>query len=204
MYESINLKGTKPKDMPRVSKPRQTKGGSKRGASDHQVCIASAIDEWDNTYFEVVGVGPITKEMVENTFSNIIESGSTLITDCKSSYEKFVQDHNLKLQQVKSGTYKNLNGYNLAEINSLHSNVENFLQSFIGVSTKHLQGYLDWFSYQKYLIYTVELLKQPQVMMNYVIGKMTSIHIADIYLKEFPIDIYDVYSEYHFTPSPDI
>lgn len=92
----------------------------------------------------------------------------------------------------------------LAEINGLHSNVENFLQSFIGVSTKHLQGYLDWFSYQKYLTYTVELLKQPQVMMNYVVGQMTSINIADIYSKEFPIDIYGAYSEYHFTPSPDI
>ena len=204
LYKSINLKGTKPKNMPRFSKPRQTKGGSKRGISDHQVCIASAIDEWDNTYFGVVGAGPITTEMIEKTFSTVIKPGSTLITDCKSSYEKFAYRHNLKLQQVKSGTYQNLDRYNLAEINGLHSNVENFLQSFIGVSTKHLQGYLDWFSYQKYLTYTVELLKQPQVMMNYVVGQLTSINIADIYSKEFPIDIYGAYSEYHFIPSPDI
>ena len=32
-YESINLKGTKPKNMPRASKPRSSKGGSKRGIS---------------------------------------------------------------------------------------------------------------------------------------------------------------------------
>jgi len=204
LYKSINLKGTRPKNMPRFSKPRQTKGGSKRGISDHQVCIASATDEWDNIYFEIVGVGPITTEMIEKTFSTVIKPGSTLITDCKSSYEKFAYNHNLKLQQVKSGTYQNLAGYNLAEINGLHSNVENFLQSFVGVSTKHLQGYLDWFSYQKYLTYTVELLKQPQVMMNYVIGQIASINIADIYSKDFPVDICDAYSHYHFSPSPDI
>ncbi len=157
LYKSINLKGTKPKNMLRFSKPRQTKGGSKRGISNHQACIASAIDEWDNTYFKIVGVGPINTEMIEKTFSTVIKLGSTLITNCKSLYEKFSYGHNLKLQQVKLGTYQNLDGYNLAEINGLHSNVKSFLQSFIDVSTKHLQGYLDWFSYQKYLTYTVEL-----------------------------------------------
>ncbi len=34
-YESINLKGAKPKNMPRVSNPRSSKGGSKRGISNH-------------------------------------------------------------------------------------------------------------------------------------------------------------------------
>ena len=69
--------------------------------------------------------------MIEKRFSIVIEPGSTLITDCKSSYEKFAYKHNLKLQQVKSGTYQNLGGYDLAEINGLHSNVENFLQSIL-------------------------------------------------------------------------
>ena len=56
-YESINLKGTKPKNMPRASKPRSSKDGSKRGISNHQVYI---IDEYDNCFLEIVGTGPIT------------------------------------------------------------------------------------------------------------------------------------------------
>ena len=203
-YESINLKGTKPCNMPRASKPRKSKGGSKRGISSHQVCIASAIDEHDNTFFEIVGNGPITSDMVKIAFNDRIKKDSIMITDCKSSYEQFAKDNNIELEQVKSGTYKNFNGYTLAEINGIHSNLDLFLRSFTGVSTKHLQGYLDWFSYQKYLNYAVEVLQQSNVMMNYIVSQNSYIKIEDIYKKDFPVNIYEIYAEYNFRPSPVI
>lgn len=203
-YESINLKGMKKENMPRASKPRKSQGGSKRGVSNHQICIASAIDESDNIYLQIVGNGPITTEMVKKAFENRINSSSMMITDCKSSYEKFAFDNNIKLEQVKSGTYKNLNGYTLSEINALHSNLDLFLKCFVGVSTKHLQGYLDWFVYQKYLTYAIEFLDQPQTLMNYSLSRSSCIRISDIYSKEFLVDIYDVYSDYNFSPSPQI
>lgn len=153
-YESINLKGTKQEKMPRFSKPRSTKGGSKRGISNHQVCIASAIDEYDNCFLEIVGTGPITSDEVENVFTNKIGTISRFVTDCKSSYEKFINDNHIQLEQVKSGTYVNSSGYNLANINSLHSEWSTFLSHFKGVSTKHLQHYLDWFCFQKIINYT--------------------------------------------------
>ena len=96
--------------MPRASKPRKSHGGSKRGISNHQVCVASAIDEKDHTYFSIVGTGPITTEEVEKAFQGRIDSSSTLITDCKSSYEKFAKDNSIQLEQIKSGT-KHLKGY---------------------------------------------------------------------------------------------
>lgn len=146
-YQSINLKGTNPKDMPRFSKSRSTKRGSKRGISNHQVCIASAIDEYDNLLLEIVGTGPITSEQVIKIFKDKIDNVSCLITDCKSSYEKLSKENNIRLEQIKSGTYVNDNGYNLENINSLHSELSIFLSHFKGVSTKHLQHYLDWFSF---------------------------------------------------------
>lgn len=203
-YESINLKGTKKANMPRASKPRKSKGGSKRGISNHQICIASAIDENDNIYLEIVGNGPITTQMIKKAFKDRIQPNSILITDCKSSYEKFAVDNNIKLEQVKSGTYKNSNGYTLSEINGVHSNLDLFLKCFVGVSTKHLQGYLDWFIYQKYLTYAIEVLNQPQVLMNYVLCSNSFIKVSNIYSKEFPVDIFDVYSDYNFNPSPQI
>lgn len=74
IYKSINLKGTKPQDMPRASKYRSSRGSSKKGISNHQVCIASAIDEFDNCFLEIVGTGPITPNEVEKIFKDKLEN----------------------------------------------------------------------------------------------------------------------------------
>lgn len=92
--------------MPRASKHRSSKGGSKRGISNHQVCIASAIDESDNCFLEIVGTGPITYDEAITVFKDKVENVSNLITDCKSSYERFAHDNHINLEQIKSGTYK--------------------------------------------------------------------------------------------------
>ncbi len=199
-YESINLKGTKPKNMPRTSKHRSSKGGSKRGISNHQVCIASAIDEFDNCFLEIVGTGPITSNQVEIVFNDKIENISHLITDCKSSYEKFANDNQIKLEQIKSGTYVNCSGYSLGNINSLHSEWSTFLSNFRGVSTKHLQHYLDWFSFQKLISYTVEILKQPMAIMKNTAVRNSSINSNNVYDNLSGIDFDLVYAEYNFRP----
>ena len=198
-YESINLKGTKKEDMPRYSKPRSSKGGSKKGISDHQVCIASAIDEYDNCFLEIVGTGPITKKEVEKVFNDKIEVVKIFITDCKSSYEEFINGKNIKLEQVKSGTYVNSNGYNLANINSLHSEWATFLSRFKGVSTKHLQHYLDWFCFQKIINYTTKVLKQPLEMMKKSMANSCSINSNNVYDNSSGIDFKLVYEDYHYS-----
>ena len=199
-YESINLKGTKRENMPRFSKSRSSKGGSKRGISNHQVCIASAIDEYDNCFLEIVGTGPITKKQVEKIFDGRIEQVKTLVTDCKSSYEKFVKKQNIKLEQIKSGTYVNSNGYNLANINSLHSEWSTFLSRFKGVSTKHLQHYLDWFCFQKLINYTTQILNQPLVMMKKSMTNKCNIDSSNIFDNSSGIDFQLVYADYHYSP----
>ena len=199
-YESINLKGTKPDDMPRYSKSRSSKGGSKRGISNHQVCIASAIDEYDNFFLEIVGTGPITSEEVELVFKNKIDEVTCLITDCKSSYEKLSREQNIKLEQIKSGTYVNSNGYSLANINSLHSELSTFLSHFKGVSTKHLQHYLDWFCFQKIINYTTEILKQPLTMMKKAVINNCNVNSNNVYDNTSGIDFNAVYADYNYSP----
>lgn len=199
-YESINLKGTKTKDMPRASKHRSSKGGSKRGISNHQVCIASAIDELDNCFFEIAGTGPITCNEVEIVFKDKVENVSNLITDCKSSYEKFAYDNHINLEQIKSGTFVNVNGYSLGNINSLHSELSTFLSNFKGVSTKHLQHYLDWFSFQKLISYTTEILKQPMVIMKKATINNSSVNSTNIYNNSSGIDFNLVYADYNYHP----
>ena len=195
-YESINLKGSKRENMPRISKCRSSKGGSKRGVSNHQVCIASAIDEYDNCFLEIVGTGPITKEEVRSAFEDKVEDVTLFVTDCKSSYEKFIKRKNIRLEQVKSGTYVNANGYNLSHINSLHSEWTTFLSHFKGVSTKHLQHYLDWFCFQKLINYTTNILKQPLTMMKQSITNACSVDSNNVYDNSSGIDFQKVYADY--------
>lgn len=196
IYRSINLKGSKKGDMPRYSKPRSSKWGSKRGISNHQVCIASAIDEFDNTFLEIVGTGPITSDQVKNVFKNKIDKVSCLITDCKSSYESFTKENNIRLEQVKYNTYVNDSGYNLSNINSLHSELSTFLSCFKGVSTKYLQHYLDWFNFQKIINYTVEILKQPMVMMKKTTLYKCSTNSNNVHDNSSGINFNNVYSDY--------
>ena len=189
----INFKGMKQSNMPRHSKKR--KSASKK--VNHKVCVLGAIDETDNQYLEIVGNGEITSKKIEESLGPKIKEGTTLITDCRSAYESFAKEHNLKLEQIKSTTYKNENGYTLSEINGLHSNFFGFISKFKGVSTKHLQGYIDWFVYKKYIDYTVEVINHPKEILYYAIKQKSNITIKNIYNATFPFDVDKAYADYH-------
>lgn len=197
-YESINLKGTKTEDMPRASKPRKTKGTGSRGINKHKICIETCIDEYDNSFLEIVGTGPITSEMVEKSLLSKIYNVKKFITDCKSSYESFAKKNNINLIQIKSGTYKNSNGDTLANVNQLQSGLESFLSHFHGVSSKHLQHYLDWYSFDKYINYTVEVLEQTHDIESTVITKNTDISYKNVYGNNSDLDFDNIYSDYNY------
>jgi len=192
----INFKGRNKSKMPRASKKR--KSASKK--LNHKVCILGAIDSNDNSYLGIVGYGEITTKEIEESFGHRLNNAEYLITDCRSSYEKFASDHSLKLEQIKSKTYQNDNGYNLSEINGLHSNFFGFMSSFRGVSINHLQGYIDWFIYQKYINYAIEIIKQPTEILYYSIKQRSNITIKNIYKEKDPFDINEAYKDYNSSP----
>ncbi len=192
----INFKGMKQDTMPRY--PKKRKSASKK--VNHKVCILGAIDENDNQYLEIVCNGEITSKDIEKSLAPKLIKGTHLITDCRSAYESFARNHKLKLEQIKSKTYKNDNGYTLSEINSLHSNFFGFMNKFKGVSTKHLQGYIDWFVYKKYINYTVEIINHPTEMLYYSIKQNKSITIKNIYNTPFPFDVNIAYEDYQLAP----
>lgn len=66
-YFYINLKGTKPKNMPRFSKKRTSTSSTYNGISHHKVCVVSSIDEKDNLLLKITGLGRCTTEMLENS-----------------------------------------------------------------------------------------------------------------------------------------
>lgn len=52
MYLSINLKGTKPHNMPRLSTKRGNRSAY-RSISHHKICLISAVDSNDNMIMRV-------------------------------------------------------------------------------------------------------------------------------------------------------
>ena len=199
-YLSINLKGTKTSDMLRASKKRTSHGNKKRGISSHKVCIASGCGEYDNMFFTVAGTSSITSTMIKDIVVPKITNSTKVITDCKSSYESVSKENNWNLKQIKSGTYVDEENNNLAEINSLHQQLTLYLSNFRGVSTKHLQEYLNLFCFLKYLNWTTEYEEQLKEFKNKICIKNTNITYKNVCDNYSILDFDKVYDDYSFHP----
>ena len=194
-YFSINLKGTKPKNMPRISKRRSSSAYS--GISHHKVCVISAIDENDNMFFEITGVGPESNEMM-NQVEDKIKDCTILVSDGKFCYSTYCKNHNCINEIVKSKTYKNENGYDLSSINGLHSELSHEISRRKGISIRHLQGYLDMFLFKKMLRYTTDFEMRKIMTFDKSIPTKTKLYINEICKKAIPINLYNAYAEYNY------
>ena len=108
-YFSINLKGTKPVNMPRYSKKRTSTTSPYRGISHHKVCVISTIDEYDDLVLEIAGLGRCTTEMLKQCIGPRINEIKTMTTDSASAYQEFCSNYNIELQAIPSGFHSNGN-----------------------------------------------------------------------------------------------
>jgi transposase-like protein len=196
MYFTINLKGTKECNMPRYSK-RNGNGSSKRGTSNHKVCVLTALDDKDNSLIEITGLGPESIEKLI-VFKERFDENSLLITDSKAAFIEFASSRKMDLDQIPSGFKTSNRGNNISTINGLHSQIRLFLSPFKGVSTKHLQGYLDMFRFYKELRYTTEYKEMNNLTYCYSISDYKKMLIKDIYNKKMPVDLKKAYGEYKY------
>lgn len=187
-YVRLSFKGTRKDKMPRESR-RNGFEGRTSGISMDQVCILMAIDEKDNIFVKIVGLGPLSTDDLKENFSDYIKEKSILVTDSKSSYIKFAEDKNLVLKQIPDGKYKTKDGYHLGELNSLMSELDVLLLKTRGLSTRHLQEYLDLFRFRKILRYTIEYLKQNKEMYQYVLIQTSNLKNNDICKRAMPVDV---------------
>ena len=186
-YVRLSFKGTRKNKMPRESR-RNGQEGRTAGISMEQVCILMAIDSYDNIFIKVVGLGPLSTDDLENNFTDWIEEKSILVTDSKSSYIKFAKDHNLILKQIPENKHTTKDGYHLGELNSLMSELDVLLLKCRGLSTRHLQEYLDLFRFRKIIKYTIEYLKQNKEMYNYSLLQTSNIKNKNVCKMEMPVD----------------
>ena len=194
-YFSINLKGTRTKDMPRYSKKRTSTNSSYRGISHHKVCTVSSIDEDNNLILEIVGLGRCTTEMLEHSLGSKVEYVNNLNADSASAYQKFCQNHSIKLNAVPSGKHSN-GDINISKINGIHSQLETWLSKFKGVSIRHLQEYLDWFVFVYVMKKRFSLNKIKTESYNTIVLDSNYIKSNNIVKLQLPIDIDIAYAEY--------
>ena len=194
-YFSINLKGTKPNNMPRFSKKRKSTSSPYRGISHHKVCTVSSIDENDNLVLKIVGLGRCTTEMLENALSDKVTNVNNFNTDSASTYRKICKNHSIKLNAIPSGKHSN-GEINISKINGIHSQLETWLSRFRGVSIRHLQEYLDWFVFIFTMKRKFSLTRVKTESYNTVIVDNNYIKSKDIFKIPLPIDLKVAYSEY--------
>ena len=187
-YIRLSFKGTRKDKMPRDSR-RNGFDNRTSGISNDQVCVLMAIDSYDNIFVKIVGLGPLNTEELENNFANAIEEKSVLVTDSKTSYIKFAQNHNLILKQIPASMHKTEDGYHLGELNSLMSELDILLLKSRGLSTRHLQDYLELFKFRTILRYTVDYLKQNKEMYGFSLLQHTKLKTRDVCIKDMPVDV---------------
>lgn len=194
-YFAINLKGTKKENMPRYSKKRTSKGNGIRGISHHKVCVVSSIDENDNLLLKIVGLGRCTTDMLKDSLGQKLDNAKSISADSASAYQDFCEYYNLVLNAIPSGFHSD-GLFNISEINGVHSQLETWLSKFRGVSTRHLQEYLDWFVY----IFTMKkrfmLSKIKTESYSKLIIDNNYIRSNDIFKIDMPIDLNVAYAEY--------
>ena len=194
-YFSINLKGTRKEKMPRYSKKRTSKGNGIRGISHHKICVVSSIDENDNLLLKIVGLGRCTTDMLKNSLGKKLDNAKSINADSASAYQDFCEDNQLTLNAIPSGFHSN-DIFNISEINGIHSQLETWFSKFRGVSTRHLQEYLDWFVYIFTMKKSFMLSKIKTEAYSKLLIDSNYIKSNDIFNIKMPIDLNVAYSEY--------
>lgn len=194
-YFSINLKGTKPKNMPRYSKKRTSTTSPYRGISHHKICVVSSIDENDNLLLEIVGLGRCTTDMLKQSLGKKLDNAKSINADSASAYQDFCKDNQLILNAIPSGFHNN-GVINISEINGVHSQLETWFSKFRGVSTRHLQEYLDWFVYIFMMKKRFMLSKIKTESYSKLLIENNYIKSNDIFNIKMPVNLNIAYAEY--------
>lgn len=150
--------------MPRESHKRGTPA-SKRGISNEQICVSTAIDRHGNIIAELICHGRVTSDDLHRLYFNHISDESIFCTDSLSSYIKLANDLNLEHHRIKSGKHKD-GIYHIQHVNSMHSELKQWIQHFKGVSTKFLSNYIHWFKWLQLLKNERDIIKVKDLLLN--------------------------------------
>lgn len=137
-----NHKYSKTFRMPRKSHHRGTPA-SKRGLSKEQICVMTGVDDASGAFLALSGRGMLSMERAIESLGSRLARGVHAVTDKATAYTHAMPKLGVTLTQTDAKSHA------INRVNTLHSNLAGFMSSFRGVSTKHLQSYLDWFEWRR-------------------------------------------------------
>lgn len=143
---------------------------------------------------KIVGLGQESRAKADKMLP-YLEGCKTIVTDDRSCYEGFARDNGFKHIQIKSSGHANEDGETMNEVNSLMSDFDVWSAKCRGgIATKHLQGYVDRFLFQKMLRYTKEALDRPGAQLDAIMHEKIVVTCREILAKTLPINLAMAYS----------
>ena len=127
------------------SRNSRERGGSadKRGLSREQDCVLTLQDRSGNTFMKLAGRGKPGLNDIEQPLSHHAQSDAVLCTDGVQAYGAFSRKYGVNRKRVKK---TDESSYHLQNVNNLHSRLGQWIENFKGLSTKHLNKYVGFFS----------------------------------------------------------
>lgn len=150
------------RSLPRKGRKRGTKA-KKRGISDEQVAIIVTADRAGHQELSVATLGRIKKMDIEKSIGSRVCDKTVLCSDSHVSYKGFAIDNSLEHHAIRTDLKQYVKDglYHVQHVNSLHNKLKKWLnEQFWGVSTKHLQQYLNWFRMKEALKGTAQPLSE--------------------------------------------
>jgi len=129
--------------------PRKRGGSAKqRGISNEQVSVIVTADRVSEIDMKVARLGRIKKADIEKAIGKRVSGQTILCSDSHVSYKGFAIDRKIEHHAIRVDLkqYVKKKIYHVQHVNSIDSRMKKWIESrFIGVSTKYLQKYLNWF-----------------------------------------------------------
>lgn len=133
-----------------LERPARKRGSDpkKPGISDDKAKVIVTADRKNDLNMTCCGKGRLTKKDIAESLHVPLSKDVVLCSDGHVSYKGYAHDNHLKhvvlradlKQRVKQG------GFHIQHVNSLHYRLKKWIAStFLGVATKYLQNYLNWF-----------------------------------------------------------
>ncbi len=148
-----------------------------RGISREKVCVPCAVNRNGLSVARATNLGRVATKDLHSAYDGRIESDSIIVTDLMNSYRRFATRNNLDLIQLKGG--KSRKGiYNIQHINAYHGKLKQFMSTFNGVSTKHLNNYIIWHNFVNYA--PESEVDKRSILLRFALTQNITIHSSDI------------------------
>ena len=137
-------------------------------------------------------------------FDHYFSCGSKIILDSKPGFKKHLEGKGCVCDTVPSGKHVSRKGNHINDLSQLHSELKEMNHHYRGISTRHLQDYLNFHCFLKKLCYSIEPRRRKIQAYLDVLESKIILKRDDICRLHMPIDLYEAYDDYHYGIYTDV